>query len=215
METVRVAAGIPDPPFAGDDGGLDVDLMHALAERLGATVEFVDLGSAYDCVTGATVAADADLLPPYLISSLALAVDTKRRPRVRSVDDLAGLTVGVQQGGTGQAIAERLAADGKAAAVRGYDSIGPAITDLGAGACDAVIALAPVLTARATALPGVEVVQRGLTVENIAIAVAPGDQALLSRLTVAQAELEADGALQRIRRKWLGNPFADQSLAVH
>ena len=57
--------------------------------------------------------------------------------------------------------------------------------------------------------------QRGISVENIAIAVPLGDQALLGRITVAQAELEEDGTLQRIRRKWLGNPYTDQSLAVH
>ncbi len=57
-------------------------------------------------------------------------------------------------------------------------------------------------------------VQRGLSVEDIAIAVAPGDQALLGRLQVAQAELEEDGTLQRLRRTWLGNPYADQSLGV-
>jgi polar amino acid transport system substrate-binding protein len=61
----------------------------------------------------------------------------------------------------------------------------------------------------------VDVVQRGISVENIAIAVALDDQALLARLTVAQAELEDDGTLQRIRGKWLGNPYADQNLAVH
>jgi polar amino acid transport system substrate-binding protein len=63
-------------------------------------------------------------------------------------------------------------------------------------------------------VPGVEVVQRGLSVENIAIAVPLGDQALLSRITVAQAELEDDGTLPRIRQKWLGKPDADQSSAV-
>ena len=57
--------------------------------------------------------------------------------------------------------------------------------------------------------------QRGISVENIAIAVALGDQKLLGRLSVAQAELEDDGTLQRIRGKWLGNPYADQNLAVH
>jgi polar amino acid transport system substrate-binding protein len=51
--------------------------------------------------------------------------------------------------------------------------------------------------------------------KNIAIAVPLSDQALLGRLTVAQAELEDDGTLQRIRRKWLGNPYADPNLAVH
>ncbi len=60
-----------------------------------------------------------------------------------------------------------------------------------------------------------EVVQRGISVENIAIAVALTDQALMARITVAQEQLEQDGTLQRIREKWLGSPYADQSLAVH
>ena len=34
METLRVGAAFPDPPFNGmpDDGGLDIDLMTAIAE---------------------------------------------------------------------------------------------------------------------------------------------------------------------------------------
>ena len=74
--------------------------------------------------------------------------------------------------------------------------------------------LAPVLTELVKPIPGVEVVQRGISVENIAIAVRLDDQGLLRRITAAQAELEQDGTLQRIRRKWLGNPYADQSSAV-
>jgi ABC-type amino acid transport substrate-binding protein len=235
METLRVGAAFPDPPFNGmpDDGGLDIDLMEAIAEKLGAAVEFVSydgadfngifngLGSAYDCVTaGTTVTPEreqqATFVPPYLISGQALAVDTTRLPQVRSVDDLEGLTIGVQQGNTSQPIAEQLVADGKAAAVRVYDygAIRTALTDLTTGACDAFMKLAPVLTELVKAVQGVEVVQRGISVENIAIAVAIGDQALLGRLTVAQAELEDDGILQRIRGKWLGNPYADQNLAV-
>jgi polar amino acid transport system substrate-binding protein len=37
----------------------------------------------------------------------------------------------------------------------------------------------------------------------------------MKTLMVAQAELEDDGTRQRIRRKWPGNPYADQNLAVH
>ena len=55
---------------------------------------------------------------------------------------------------------------------------------------------------------------RGLSVEDIAIAVAPDNAALLARLQVAQAELEEDGTLQRLRRRWLGNPYVDQASAV-
>jgi ABC-type amino acid transport substrate-binding protein len=236
METLRVGAAFPDPPFNGmpDDSGLDVDLMTAIAESLGATVEFVryrgpdfngifdGLGSEYDCVAaGTTVTPEretkAQFVAPYLISGQSLAVDTTRLPNVKSIDDLTGLTVGVQQGNTSEPIANRLAAQGKAAAVRVYDygDIRTALTDLTTGSCDAFMKLAPVLTELVMPLPGVEVVQRGITVENIAIAVALGDQALLSRITVAQAELEEDGTLPRIRQKWLGNADADQSSAVH
>jgi polar amino acid transport system substrate-binding protein len=236
VETLRVGAAFPDPPFNGmpDDGGLDIDLMAAIAEKLGATVEFIPyegadfngifdgLGSAYDCITaGTTVTAErekkAKFVPPYLISGQSLAVDITRLPHVTSIDDLDGLTVGVQQGNTSQPIAERLVAQGKAKAVRVYDysSIRTAMNDLTTGDCDAFMKLAPVLTELAKPVRGVEVVQRGISVENIAIAVGPHDHALLSRFTVAQAELEDDGTLQRIRRKWLGNPYTDQSLAVH
>ena len=74
--------------------------------------------------------------------------------------------------------------------------------------------LAPVLTELVKPLPDLEVVQRGISTENIAIAVGPDDQELLARITVAQAELEEDGTLQRIRRKWLGNPYTDQALGM-
>ncbi|MFG1933630.1 ABC transporter substrate-binding protein [Mycobacterium sp. NPDC048908] len=236
METLRVGAAFPDPPFNGmpGNGGLDIDLMTAIAEALGATVEFVSyegadfngifagIGSAYDCVAaGTTVTPDreakAQFVPPYLISGQSLAVDTRRLPEVKTIEDLHGLTIGVQQGNTSQAIADELVAGGKAAAVRVYDygSIRTALTDLTSGDCDAVMKLAPVLTELVKPIPGVEVVQRGITVETIAIAVGLADQALLARISVAQEELEQNGTLPHLRRRWLGSPDADQSSAVH
>jgi polar amino acid transport system substrate-binding protein len=237
MQSLRVGAAFPDPPFNGmpDDGGLDIDLMEAIAEKLGTTAEFIPYegrdfnkifdalnAKAFDCVAaGTTVTPErekkAKFAPPYVISGQSLAVDTSRLPNVHSIDDLAGLTIGVQQGNTSLPIAEKLAAEGKAARVRVYDygQIRPALNDLTTGGCDAFMKLAPVLTELVKPIAGVEVVQRGISTENIAIAVGLEDQSLLARITVAQAELEDDGTLQRIRRKWLGNPFTDQSLAAH
>jgi polar amino acid transport system substrate-binding protein len=239
METLRVGAAFPDPPFNGmSDGGLDIDLMTEIGKALGATVEFIPYegapcpdfegifdalnAGAYDCVASGTAVTPerertAAFVPPYLISGQSLAVDTTRLPHVRSIDDLAGLTIGVQRGDTSQPIAERLVAEGKAARVRVYDhgAIRSGLTDLTTGSCDCFMKLSPVLSELVKPMPDVEVVQRGITVENIAIAVRLSDQALLSRIAVAQAELEDDGTLQRIRRKWLGNPYADQNVAVH
>ena len=176
METLRVGAAFPDPPFNGmpNDSGLDIDLMDAIAGKLGATVEFIaydgadfngifdGLGTDYDCVAaGTTVTPErerkAQFVPPYLISGQSLAVDTTRLPQVRSVDDLDGLTIGVQQGNTSQPIADRLVAEGKAAAVRVYDygTIRTALTDLTTGACDAFMKLAPVLTELVKPIPAV------------------------------------------------------------
>ena len=236
METLRVGTAFPDPPFNGmpDDGGLDIDLMTEIANVLGMAVEFIPYNGAdfngifdalndgaYDCVTAGTTVTPqrekkAQFVAPYLISGQALATDVVRLPRVHSIDDLAGLTIGVQQGNTSRPVADELVAQGKAAGVRVYDygSIRSALADLSNGGCDVFMKLAPVLTELVKPVDGVEVVQRGITVENIAIAVALADQKLLSRIIVAQAELEEDGTLHRIRRKWLGNPYADQSLAV-
>ena len=54
-----------------------------------------------------------------------------------------------------------------------YSAIRSALTDLTTGACDAFMKLAPVLTELVKPISGVDVVQRGISVENIAIAVAP------------------------------------------
>jgi polar amino acid transport system substrate-binding protein len=122
----------------------------------------------------------------------------------------------VQRGNTSGPVAEQLVADGRAAHVRVYEygRIRTALDDLISGGCDVFMKLAPVLTELVKPIPGVEVVQRGISTEDIAVAVGLGDQDLLARISVAQAELEEDGTLQRIRRKWLGNPYADQSLAM-
>jgi ABC-type amino acid transport substrate-binding protein len=228
---------LPDPPFnaMGDDGGgLDVDLIGAIGAKLGMHVTTVAYdgadfngifdhlsAGAYDCViAGTTVTPErahrALFAPPYLVSGQSLAVDTARLPAVRSVDDLAGLTVGVQKGNTSQPIAERLVAQGKAGAVRVYDygGIRTALADLRSGDCDAFMKLAPVLTELVRPLPDVEVVQRGISREEIAIAVATGDEVTRERIARAQQALEDDGTLQDLRRTWLGNPYRDQSLGA-
>ncbi|WP_414685073.1 hypothetical protein [Mycobacterium sp.] len=55
--------------------------------------------------------------------------------------------------------------------------------------------------------------QQGNTSQPIAVSL--DDHALFSRVTVAQAELEANGTLPTIRQKWLADPATDQSSSVH
>jgi polar amino acid transport system substrate-binding protein len=235
-QTLRVGAAVPDPPFNGakSNGGLDISMMRAIGQVLGMTVELVEYPGAdfngifdvlnagdYDCVTAGTTVTPgrervAAFCEPYLISGQSLAVDVGRNPQVRTTDDLAGLTIGVQQGNTSLPIAEKLVGQGKAKAVRVYDygNIRAAIADLTTGGCDVFMKLAPVLTELVRPVEGVEVVQRGISTERIATAVRHSDGELLRRINAAQDELEKDGRLPEIRRAWLGSPLLDQSGAA-
>jgi ABC-type amino acid transport substrate-binding protein len=68
-----------------------------------------------------------------------------------------------------------------------------------------------VLTELVRGVAGVQVVQRGISTEAIAIAVPTPDEELRDRINATQADLEADGTLSEIRDRWLGSPWLDQS----
>ena len=222
-----------------DDGGLDIDLMIAIADRSGeldssptdvrrigradfnGIFDALNAGS-FDCVAaGTTVTPErekkAKFAPPYLISGQSLAVNTRRLPNVGSARRPRRSdhrrAAGQHQRDRSPNNSSRTAGR-RSVRVYDYGSIRTALDDLSTGGCDAFMKLAPVLTELVKPIADVEVVQRGISTENIAVGVGLDSQKLLARITVAQAELEEDGTLQRIRRKWLGNPYADQSLGV-
>ncbi|QEM46457.1 transporter substrate-binding domain-containing protein [Mycolicibacterium grossiae] len=224
MTPLRVGLGRALPPFTG---GLDVELCEAIAARLGTSARFHELGDEVvdalgrgdvDCAAGGLVAtqdADVDFGAPYLLTSCALAVNAGRLPGIASVDGLTGAIVGVRRDGPGRPIAERLVADGRAGSMRPYPDLAAAAADLGTGACDAVVDLQPVLIEAARTLPDVDVVAGRLARAAVALAVRSDDPAPAQRLAEAQAALEEDGTLARLRRRWLGNPYLDHGLSRH
>ena len=154
---LRVGAALPDPPFelmtASGPQGFDIDLMQTIAWALGRTWQLVRYTGSdfngifgglqsgeYDCIaSGTTITpqrqAVVDFCAPYVLSGQSLVVDVTRHPNVHSIDDLRGLTVGVQQGNTSQPVADKLVAEGRAARVRvyAYDDIERALADLSDG----------------------------------------------------------------------------------
>jgi len=192
---LKVGAALPDPPFefTGNKGpaGFDIELMQRIGRKLGRDWQLVpykgrdfngifaglDDGS-YDCVaSGTTITpgrqAIADFCAPYAVSGQSLVVDTRRHPKVRGIDDLEGLVIGVQQGNTSQPVADRLVAEGRAARVLvyAYDEIEKALGDLSTGACDAFMKLAPVTHWFVRDRPKLAVVQTGITREILGVCV--------------------------------------------
>jgi len=226
---LRVGSAIPDPPFElmreGAPAGLDIDLMQAICAELGLVWQLcryagddfegiydaLDRGE-WDCVaSGATVTSaremKADFCTPYLVSGQSLVCNVERTPNIHSIQDLKGRVIAVQRGNTSEPVVERLKAQGAVADVRlyPYDGIVTMLDDLDAGRIDAIMKLGPVMHWFTRDRPHLRVVQEGITVEKIAVAVRRGNDALRTALEGAQQRLVANGTLAQLTRTWVGS----------
>jgi polar amino acid transport system substrate-binding protein len=224
---LKAASAFADPPFEVEAGseatGLDVELMRAICRHLGLAYELVKYrgddfdgifaglaGGAYDAViSGTTITPERRQLAlfsaPYLAFDQALVVNRARTPAIRSVGDLRGQTVGIQQGNTSDLVARRLRAEGAIAAIQYYPYHGilDALDDLAAGRVGALIKLYPVASWLVRDRPGLAVVQQIPTHEQLGIAVARTNAPLCDAMDRALEALKQRGAFQTLCRKWL------------
>lgn len=206
------------PPFEsmGDDGelqGFDIDLMNAIGEKAGKTVEFSSLpfdglipalqGASIDAaISGMTItderAETVDFSDPYFKAGLAIAV-ADGTTDIQTLDDLEGKRIAVQIGTTGAETAEGITD----AQVSTFDSAPLALQELANGNADAVVNDAPAtLDAIATGnIPGITVVGELLTEEFYGIAMPKGSEDV-EVVNTALAEIIEDGTYAEIYRKW-------------
>jgi ABC-type amino acid transport substrate-binding protein len=218
-EEVSVASDIAYPPFefnqGGEPTGFDIDLMDEIAERANLQVEYENvrfdsiiqgLGSnQYDAAISAmTITPEReeqiDFSEPYFNADQSLMVQSDSD--IRSTDDLADATVGVQIGTTGAAEAQRLQDEGQVGDVRTYNVVTDAFNALENGQVDAVINDFPVSADRASQSDGeLEIVQNIPTGEQYGIAF-PTDSELRQPVNEALAEIKEDGTYEEIYQKW-------------
>jgi ABC-type amino acid transport substrate-binding protein len=219
---LKVASAFPDPPFEVEpDGGFDAELMQALCERLALRREpvkyagsdfngiFDGLGKDYDAViSGTTITperADRALFSgPYLEFDQGVAVNAARHPHIKSLDDLAGMEVGIQTGNTSDAVARRLLAAGKIAGIKyyPYSGIETALDDLASGRIGAVIKLLPVISWLIRERHGLAVVAEAPTHERLGIAFAKSNAALRDRVNSALVAFKATADFKALCAKW-------------
>lgn len=213
--TITVGNSPDYPPFEsiGDMGervGFDVDLMNALAEKLGVKVQWVTMDFA--AIVTATQSGQVDIgmsglgiteeraksvsfSDAYIASGQVLVVRTDSA--VQSVADLNGKKIAVQLGTTGEQQADKI----EGVEVVKPESYNIAFMMLNNKAVDAVIADLSVAD---------EFVKRGtfkragepLSFEEFGIVSRKGNDALLAALNKALAELKADGTYAAIVKKW-------------
>src|SRR5690606_15567991 len=149
------------PPFESIDPatsqivGFDVDLIRALAARLGAEVEFTVVpfdaiiaglrAGKYDAVISAMTitperAAQVSFSAPYSAAGQSISIRLADST-IAGIEDLEGKRIGVQLATTGEMEAKKVAG----AKITSFDAIGNAVRDLENGNVDAVIADTPTL----------------------------------------------------------------------
>jgi polar amino acid transport system substrate-binding protein len=215
-EPLTVGSDIPYPPFeqgkAPNYEGFDIELMEAIAEKIGRKAEFQDTSfdtifrdlaqGRFEAVASATTITDereetVDFTNPYYFSEQAILVK-EGEGEIDSVEKLSGQTVGVQQGTTGEEFVEE---KGNAGEIRPYPQGPDAVNALKSGVLDAVVLDIPVAE-NAVEAGGVEVSAAIPTEEEYGFVVPQGEEELLEEMNEALDELKDDGTFTTIYEKW-------------
>jgi polar amino acid transport system substrate-binding protein len=202
--------------------GLDVDLADALAEEMGVRAEFINTG--FDGIIGALNVSRFDVLIsamtvteerqkeidfiPYFAAGTDILVAQGNPKNIKTIEDLSGLTAGVQIGTIQvdqlKAANDTLKAAGKPEiSVLTFDQNPLAVEQLRTGRADAVIADSPVVANEARLSDG-KLEALGLAVEAApyGIGVRKGSTQLKAAIEGALQKLIANGKYKAILIEW-------------
>jgi ABC-type amino acid transport substrate-binding protein len=215
-EALTVGSDIPYPPFeqgkSGNYTGFDIELMEAIAEKMGRTAEFQDTsfetifrdvgqGKFEAVISAATITPEREkavaFSDPYYLSEQAILV--KEGSDITGLSDLEGKTVGAQQGTTGLELGKEKANAGE---LRPYPEGPDAVNALKSGTVEAVIIDAPVAQNAVEKSGGVEIAEKVPTEETYGIAVAKDSTELLDEINGGLEEVISDGTYTKIYEKW-------------
>lgn len=200
--------------------GFDIDLMTNIANALGVSITwremaFADLlpelqaGNVDMVIAGMYITAArediVDMSNPYLQTGLVLASHGGVTD-IETVQDLAGKTVGVKEGSTGERFATRLRDEqGIALELRRYTDTIDSLEDLDKGLVDVIFNDYINTLEYIKTHPNVRVVGDILEPAGLGISVRTGDSDLLGFINTQLATLEANGTIQNLFNQWI-NP---------
>lgn len=196
--------------------GFDVDIIRAIAAEEKMPIEIVNLN--FDGLIPALQTKDLDIVindmtitperaksvlfsKPYYIAGLGIVV-RKDNTDIHGEKDLAGKKVGVSIGSTGEEAAHKIAG----ADVRSYNAITDAFLELKNGGVDAVVNDLPVneFYVAKSGEGKLKTVDTALTTEDLGIAVAKDNTALMDKINKGLAAIQKNGKYAEIYKKWFG-----------
>lgn len=214
---------IPYAPFEFEqDGrfdGIDIELVRAVAGRLGLTAEFKDVD--FESIFAALNAGECDIvassvsITPERLETLdfsegyfeinqSLLVRKGEEAALGDLDELAGKTIGVQSGTTGAAYAQ---ANAKGATIREFTGADELFTALRARQVDAALQDLPVnsYNAKTTGETVVAKVFTEAEKEQYGFAMKKGSAELKAAIDDALEQVKADDTYPTILRRFLGD----------
>ena len=213
------------PPFSylGDDGkftGFDVEVAQAVCDELGWDLKvfgvnwdqkLVQLDSnECDCIWSGMTILDSMKDAGYVISKPyydnTQVIMVKEGSDIKSSADLAGKSVAVQLGTSGESLLSEGGDLESLAKTFGSlmtcDSFLKCFTELGGGAVDAVIVDKPVATSYVQQNAGFTILDEELGAEQYGIAFRSGDQELCDTVQAAVQKIVDNGTYAKIAEKY-------------
>jgi polar amino acid transport system substrate-binding protein len=218
---LRVGANIGNVPWEfqnekGDIVGFEIDLMNEVGKRIGQKVEFVNIpfqglfaavqsGQINAAVSSITITKkrleSVSFAQPYYDSDQSLTVT--KASGIKNVEGMAGKTVGVDTGSTGDIWATENKTKYKLGEIRRFEGLNPAMLDLAAGRLDGYISDIPALLYYVKDKPQFAVVERIKTTEQYSVMFAK-DSPLAPKVNEAITKMKQDGALAKLHQTWFG-----------
>lgn len=221
---IIVASDLANPPLDYvEEGpteavGFEVDLMGAVAEKLGLECEYLPAmkfdsiipliqqgGRADVGVSNFTITDERaeliDFSTPYLDSNLGIVTRVDSARTTEDALDAEGVTVAVQSGSTGAAWAEENLPN---ATIVSLDDPVVSVTGVSAGQYDAAVADLPVMQYLANSYDNCQVSIEIPTGEQYGIVVSKDNPGLTQAIDDALAELEEEGTISELEQEWFG-----------
>ncbi|MCU0270403.1 MAG: transporter substrate-binding domain-containing protein [Acidimicrobiales bacterium] len=220
---LTVCSDFPYAPFeyedtdSGELTGFDVELVGAMAGLLGVESEFKDTDfdgiltqmAAGNCdmvASAVTIteerAQSVDFTEPYFDADQSLLIRAEDEGTYASLEDLAGKTIGVQTGTTGEEYANDNTPEG--ATIKSFGGADEMFLALTSGDVDALLQDFPVNAYQAVQDDSFVVTETFPTGEQYGMAVEKGDSALLEALDAALAETRSNGTYEEIYTSYFG-----------
>jgi polar amino acid transport system substrate-binding protein len=215
---LKVGTDATYPPFetvdpgTGQLAGFDIDLVRALAAKMGVKAEFIVVpfdgiipglkSGKYDLVISAMTitperARQVRFTDPYTVAGQSVVVRADETG-ISGVADLVGRRVGCQLATTGELEARKI----QGGRVTSFDAIGSAFRDLENRNLEAVIADTPTARIFIRDHPTLRLAGDPLTREEFGMAVRPEDDAFAALLNRTLNALRSGGEMSAIETRW-------------